>query len=148
MKIIFLDFDGVICVDWNEWVDEFGHGFHKDYVKNLGEIIEKTGAKIVVSSTWRVSGLSEMQKMWEMRDLPGQVIDITPSLYTARGEEIAEYLRENPCDSYVIIDDSTDFLDEQKPFFVRTSVNQHVGAFNGLGLTKECAQMAIKILTG
>ncbi len=146
MKVIFLDIDGVICVNWMEYVDEFGHGFNVDYVNNLKSIIEKTGAEIVISSTWRKSGLSEMQRMWEMRDLPGKVIDITPILWTKRGEEIAEYLRENPTDSYVIIDDDNDFLDEQIPFFVRTSVNQHSGAFNGLGLTTECANRAVAIL--
>lgn len=146
MKIIFLDIDGVICVNWMEFVDEFGHGFHKDYVDNLAEIINSTGAKIVMSSTWRKAGLNEMKRMWEMRDLPGELIDVTPVLWTKRGEEIEEYLRENPCDKYVILDDDTDFLPEQKPFFIRTSVNQHTGAFNGLGLTKECAEKAIQIL--
>jgi hypothetical protein len=146
MKIIFLDIDGVICVNWIDQIDEFGHGFNNDYVKNLQTIIEKTDAKIVISSTWRKSGLPEMQRMWEMRNLPGKVIDITPVLWTKRGEEIAEYLRENPCDSYAIIDDDNDFLDEQKPFFVRTSVNEHDGSFNGLGLTKKCAEKAIQIL--
>jgi len=146
MKIIFLDIDGVICVDWNEYVDEFGHGFHKDYVKNLETIIQKTGAKIVISSTWRKSGLSEMKRMWKERRLPGEVIDITPVLWTKRGEEIEEYLRENPCDKYVILDDDNDFLDEQRPFFVRTAINKHTGAFNGLGLTEECAQRAVEIL--
>lgn len=145
-KIIFLDIDGVICVNWMDFVDEFGHGFNKDYVNNLQKIIDKTGAKIVLSSTWRKAGLSNMQRMWEMRDLPGELIDVTPVFNTSRGEEIAEYLRENPCDKYVIIDDDSDFLPEQKPFFVRTSVNKHTGAFNGLGLTQECAEQVINIL--
>lgn len=145
-KIIFLDIDGVICVDWREYVDEFGHGFHPEYVKNLAHIIEQTGAKIVISSTWRKAGLSEMQRMWEMRDLPGKVIDVTPVNWTIRGEEIFEYLQGNPCDNYVIIDDDTDFLPEQWPFFVRTSANQHSDTFNGLGLTKICADRCIEIL--
>ncbi len=145
-KIIFLDIDGVICVNWTEYVDQYGHGFDAAYVDNLAEIIKQTGAKIVISSTWRKSGLSEMKAMWLHRKLPGEVIDVTPVLWVKRGEEIAEYLRENPCDKYVIIDDDTDFLPEQKPFFVRTSINQHTGAFKGTGLTKECADMAIEIL--
>lgn len=146
MKIIFLDIDGVICVNWKEDADEFGHGFHEAYVKNLSDIIEKTGAKIVISSTWRMSGLSEMQRMWEMRDLPGKVIDVTPVMNTIRGEEIAEWLRGNQCDNYVIIDDGNDFLSEQKPFFVRTAFNGPDKKGLVLGLTVTCTEKAIEIL--
>lgn len=147
MKVIFLDFDGVICVGWNTDGDEYGQAFRKDYVENLREVVEKTGAKIVVSSSWRTMGLNRLKTMWELRDMPGEVIDRTPSLWTQRGEEIAEYLRENPCDKYVIIDDDSDFLPEQKPFCVKTSCNKHEDAFRGLGLTKECTKRAIEILT-
>jgi hypothetical protein len=146
MKIIFLDIDGVLCVDWNLDVDEFGHPFRKEYVTNLNQIIQATGAKIVISSSWRKSGLSEMKRMWKDRNLPGEVIDITPSLWTIRGEEIEEYLRENPCDTYVIIDDETDFLPEQMKCFIRTSKNNHFEAHRGLGLTQRCAKQAIRVL--
>lgn len=146
MKIIFLDIDGVICVDWIEFVDEFGYGFHEEYIKNLEMIIQKTGAKIVISSTWRMSGLAEMKRMWKARLLPGEVIDVTPVLRTKRGQEIEEFLRKNPCDSYVIIDDDNDFLPEQMPFFVRTTINQQTGVYDGLGLTEECANRAVSIL--
>ena len=48
MKIIFLDIDGVLNV-YCESRDKWGCTFHQHLVDNLGYIIEKTGAKIVIS---------------------------------------------------------------------------------------------------
>lgn len=147
MKIIFLDIDGVLNVIGTGH-DEFGQTFHKHFEDNLREIIDATGAKIVISSTWRMSGLKVMQTMWEMRDLPGEVIDITPCLRVGRGEEIAEWLRENPVSSYCILDDDSDMLPEQMGNFVKCSNNQdHEDCVDiGYGLTKKCAEKAIAIL--
>ena len=64
MKVIFLDIDGVLNVI-SQGHDEYGSLFHKHFEDNLRYIIEQTGAKIVISSTWRMSGLSEMQRMWK-----------------------------------------------------------------------------------
>lgn len=78
MKVIFLDIDGVLNVHYKGRQDEYGQAFHPNFVENLREVIDKTGAKIVISSTWRMSGLQVMQEMWKHRNLPGEVIDITP----------------------------------------------------------------------
>jgi hypothetical protein len=144
MKVIFLDIDGVLNTEVfqrayfgilkrlevsrpeaktlakAEIRDEFGITFDPMATDMLGWVIESTGARIVISSTWRMSGLRTMQTMWEMRSLPGEVIDITPRLNTPRGEEIAEWLRGNQVDSYVIIDDDSDMLPEQLENFVKT----------------------------
>lgn len=77
MKIIFLDFDGVMALMHKDR-DEFGSLFHTEFINNLKKIVDNTGAKIVVSSTWRSSGLSEMKKMWLSRKMPSEIIDITP----------------------------------------------------------------------
>jgi hypothetical protein len=162
MKVIFLDIDGVLntgaySVHFFELAklidktkkeakafrqeilrDEFGNKFDPLAVDALKMIIEDTGAKIVISSTWRKSGLTFCEKMWEFRDLPGEVIGITPVLNTARGEEIAEWLKENETESFVIIDDDRDMLPEQINSFVKTS-----GTY---GLTLKDAQKAIEIL--
>ncbi len=138
MKVIFLDIDGVLNTEvftratyaiakrvnksiYDIIMDEYGHYFDPMAVDMLGHIIKETGAKIVVSSTWRASGLNVMQTMWEIRDLPGEVIDITCFMNTERGEEIAEWLRANQVDSYVIIDDDSDMLPEQFTNFVQTN---------------------------
>lgn len=149
-KIIFLDIDGVLNVIPEEH-DEFGGCFHKHFEDNLRWIIEQTGAKIVISSTWRFSGLSVMQEMWKHRALAGEVIDITPHIgICKRGYEIQEWIENNKdkIQSYCIIDDDTDMLPHQMKFFVKTSGNKnHPDCIDiGYGLTKKCAKKVVKIL--
>jgi hypothetical protein len=83
MKVIFLDIDGVVCLPTRDH-DEYGSLFHQPFVDNLRWIVEETGAKIVISSTWRLSGLKVMKEMWEKRGLPGEVIDVTPRITLAQ----------------------------------------------------------------
>lgn len=158
VKIIFLDIDGVLNVGNNER-DEFGHLFRTDLVENLEHIIKETDAKIVISSTWRMDGIETMQRMWEMRDLPGKVIGVTTTCaqlitddqpyldMVERGHEIQEYIDSNKIKQYVILDDCNDMLDTQQKNFVKCSGNKHHGdSFCGLGLTKMCAAKAVAIL--
>jgi hypothetical protein len=163
-KIIFLDIDGVLNVYGSPYCgtrDEFGDCFHKHFVDNLKFVIDNTGAEIVISSTWRMSGLSVMQQMWEMRDLPGKVIDITPDCVqlvdegisefydkVERGNEIQYWLDRNHCDAYVIFDDDNDMLSIQRENFVRTANNKdHPDCVDvGYGLTRICAERAVAIL--
>ena len=77
MKIIFLDIDGVLAVNYRRLEDGFGSGFHPEFVENLKRIIDATGAYLCISSTWRSSGLEKLLQMWEARQLPGFIIDIT-----------------------------------------------------------------------
>ncbi len=152
MKVVFLDIDGVLnprqhmndlYVGWKKGVavsrDEFGHLFCPSCVEYFENLLFQTGAKIVISSTWRRSGLQVMKDLWKVRGLEGEVVDITPSLNTPRGEEIAEWLRLNDVDKYVIIDDNSDMLPEQMSHFVKCE--------NKWGFTKECLEKALKILT-
>lgn len=150
MKVIFLDIDGVLNVRTIEY-DEYGALFHPHFIDNLRTIIDKTNAKIVISSSWRFEGLERMQAMWKDRNLPGEVIDITPYLgnHTIRGYEIEEWLYKHTPENYVIIDDDSDMLQSQKNNFVCTFKNMNHSDYIdlGYGLTKECAEKAIKILT-
>lgn len=90
MKVIFLDIDGVLNV-YPQGRDEFGSLFHKHFEDNLRLVIEKTNAKIVISSTWRYSGLKVMKDMWKQRNLPGEVIDITPDCAQIVDNGIVEF---------------------------------------------------------
>jgi len=159
-KILFLDIDGVLNVNGQDR-DEFGQTFHKHFEENLRWIIEETGAKIVISSTWRMSGLKVMQKMWEKRRLAGKVIDITPTeadvvergtceFYdqVSRGHEIQQWIDDNKVKCYAILDDDNDILPSQKNNFVRTANNQdHPDCIDiGSGLTRICAELVVEIL--
>lgn len=159
MKVIFLDIDGVLNVMHREH-DEFGAIFHQHFVDNLARVIKETDAKIIISSSWRHGGLQRMIDMWKFRNLPGEVIGITPDLWgeiegedfyekLQRGHEIQAVLDRMPdITSYVIFDDDDDMLPSQKGNFVQCSLNiNHEDCIDiGYGLTKICADKAIRIL--
>ncbi len=155
-KVIFLDIDGVLNVITKDF-DEYGAIFQEPFVSNLKTLIDQTGAQIVISSTWRHSGLKAMKEMWQKRGLAGEVIDITPDLAeiqdnglwlgVVRGDEVKAWIDKNPVDRYVIIDDDKDFHETQMPFFVKTSGNySHSGNVEGYGLTTQCTIKAVSIL--
>ena len=152
MKIVFLDFDGVMDTAYYDHIlskeglsgsDEFGIIFDPNCVRNLKEIIAKTGADIVVTSSWRhFMTYKDFLDMWEYRDLPGFVTDVTPIVAARkRGDEIDAWLSEccTEC-QYVIIDDldGSNFNEHQ---ISRLLV---VNPFNGID--EETAQRAITIL--
>lgn len=118
MKIIFLDFDGVMDTAYYDHIlsknglpeyDKYGTVFDPSCIKNLKYIIDNTGADIVVSSTWKdFMSYKEILDMWEFRNLPGFVTDTTPipPHRRNRGDEIDAWLDEcNVECQYVIIDD-------------------------------------------
>lgn len=156
MKVIFLDIDGVLNIIPEEW-DEYGAIFHKHFESNLRKIIDNTNAKIVISSTWRFSGIKVMKEMWKARKLSGDIIGVTPYLLNKddkltsikRGYEIQDYLDNNPdIENYVIIDDDSDMLPSQIKNFVKTSENiDHPDCIDiGYGLTNICTEKVINIL--
>ena len=70
-KYTFLDFDGVINTPKGKSA--------KKVVANLRRLLERTDAKVVISSTWRLQGMEYIQQLWQEHQLPGEVIGLTPS---------------------------------------------------------------------
>lgn len=158
-KILFLDIDGVLNPKWwnrKKPIDRYGCGFEPRTIANLSKIVTETNAGIVISSSWKCMGLKELQNMWIDRDLPGQVIDITPdylsdelllktefdnidALYN-RGSEIKGWLMLHGDDvsHYAIIDDMDDILPEQQNHFVQADPD--------VGITKFDADCIIRLL--
>lgn len=162
-KVIFLDIDGVLNTkDWHSRMtkdtphDEFGFTFEPIAVSNLAHIIDDTGAVIVISSSWKFHGVTKLRKMWEIRNLPGTILDITPNtvsdemllnadlneieLGACRGNEIKEWLSKHKSEvsNYVIIDDYDNLLPEQEGHVVQTD--------SLIGITEKDAEKAITIL--
>ena len=149
-KILFLDFDGVLNTEHYQgllqyqgkpWQDEYGAFFDPKAVKQLKRIIDATDADIVVESSWKYLGLDAMKELWKVRNLPGTIIDITPSLLGKnKGVEIASWLSKYAKQDirYVIIDDEYVILDSQLPHFILTNPYE--------GITEEQANRAISML--
>lgn len=158
MKVIFLDIDGVLNCEnayrsgeckYVEWINHRGDKDHHQAFCSwskewLNKLIDDTDAKIVISSTWRHSGIEFMRKVWEIEEMSGEIIGITPSFrgdvngYTIpRGCEIDKWLDDagfyhinwskeeqekqiKKCgiENYIIIDDDSDMLYGQRNHFI------------------------------
>jgi hypothetical protein len=148
MKIIFLDFDGVLL---NRESFRHASGMKAkaapSCVKALNRIIEQTGADIVVSSTWRIGNtVKKLAKILKGFGVRGRVVGKTPNLdrvkgrvYTAvdRGEEIKKFIGRCKVECVILDDDSWE-MNGLQDRFVKTKFND--------GLTEALADKAIKIL--
>ena len=148
MKVLFLDFDGVL--NSHKWIGANQQLFssqqlfmHKhvdvEAVARVEKICQATGAKIVVSSTWRrFNTLDQLQAILKDHGFTGEVIGATPILSSQRGKEIEHWLREHgPIESFVIVDDDSDMVHLMDKL-VQTTFDK--------GLQDEHVEMAIKIL--
>lgn len=165
MKIIFLDIDGVFNSSEYDRSERYlletagmsdaqimliAHHTHLDpeAIKVFNELVEKSGAEVVLSSTWRARySVDEMNEMLKERGATFKISAATPVLFgklsgrIPRGKEIAHYLKmlEKQPESFVILDDHNDML-HLKPNLVQTNVKY--------GITKQDVEEALKILNG
>ena len=164
-KVLFLDIDGVLnterhyeycCKNRIASDERFGYPFDPEAVDNLKKIIDETGAEIVISSSWKFWGLSTMIDLWKGRNLPGEIIGITPQamsdemllnadliemeMLPLKGSEIKGWLSEHrrSVAQYAILDDVNDMLPEQQNHLVQ--INPVVG------ITEQDAEEVIAIL--
>jgi hypothetical protein len=125
--------------NWLQWGVELPARKH---IKALNEILNKTGAEIVISSMWR-DDFSDIGWNYFFRALgiKGYVRGKTPRIQSAgRGNEIAVYL-EGRKENYVILDDDYDYDYDH--------IKQHWLVIpNDTGLGKEHIQPAIDIING
>lgn len=109
MKIIFLDNDGVICLSNNwggrtkKWANYRSENpdsskdkkdapvfvrfddFDKKAIKILNEILEETGAEIVVSSDWKLHAtLEELGEYYESQGIIKKPIALTPNIQNCK----------------------------------------------------------------
>ena len=120
MKIIFLDFDGVL--NSASYLLANPGGMDKldpTAIERLNVIIDRTCAKVVISSTWRLLyPLQDLRARLKAAGFRGEILDCTPQLSAdaARGqgflftrcEEIQTWLKAHPdpIESFVILDDA------------------------------------------
>ena len=158
-KIIFLDID---CVLNSQDTFRDNHEYSKFFVKYMGDnvndiitykmldidldkvfmvrdICNLTGAKVVISSSWR-------QSRWyllieeKLTSLGIPIVGVTPYIDGNRGDEIRKYLEDNQVVDFVILDDEIfpDF-NELENYLVKTS-------FYDNGLDYEISREVVRLL--
>lgn len=153
MKVIFLDIDGVLnSMDWFE-KNKGIKGYKKinpKKVELLKEIVDKTNAEIVLSSTWRnipehhlFSYLVDMLKSKGM-----EIKSFTPKLGQNRPKEIKAWLEKNKTEeieSFISLDD--DFSEEDyKEYGISDCLVKTLFYEKDGGLRQEHVEKAIEIL--
>lgn len=168
MKIIFLDIDGVLNAeeDYYKYVDgekvrkRQTHcngllGIPMKRIRILSRLVERTGAKIILTSSWKRS----VEAYWKNGESShgkylvdrfkkcGLTVDGTTYHYERswvdRGEGIIEYLADHPdVTDWVVLDDEyfSDYAD------ARISDHLILTSFERGGLTEKKSRMAEKIL--
>ena len=157
-KIIFLDIDGVL-----NSMDYFGQtkdckGYteiNPEKVKLLKEVVDRTGAQIVLSSTWRDLGKRKNEPEHPMytyltdtlKEYGVEIVDHTPYIGQDRPKEIRAWL-DNQQDKDIQFVSLDDDFQEQKydevgigDCLVRTSFYEKYG-----GLRQEHVEKAVRIL--
>lgn len=140
MKIIFLDIDGVLNYENSKSKIE------DEKVELLKEIVDRTGAEIVLSSDWRY-WLGEPDEdikllLSVLEKYGSKLLSSTPlTTHCYRGAEIHQWLEEwkgETVESFVILDDNIDM----KPYMdrlVQTDFKR--------GLCRKDVDMAVRILS-
>lgn len=119
MKVLFLDFDGVLNSEASfRWEKRkktihIANTLSPIACSNLQHILEQDrDVKIVISSTWRkIHTMVELQNILNSYGVEAaRIIGKTPLTFSGdRGREIRQWLEDNPnVTKYVIIDDDTD----------------------------------------
>lgn len=156
MKVIFLDIDGVL----NSWASCYKITTEK--LQLLNNLIEQTGAKIVISSSWRIGSKDVKEfldknfskrtfRLDNFKDATNRecienifyndnIIGLTDTFGPNRGDEIQRWLDSHGnIETYVILDDDSNMLDSQLENFVQTDTYY--------GITDREIHLATLILT-
>ena len=167
-KYIFLEIDGVLNSEHTlnescENMDQKMASIISDQlVKNLSYLVEKTDAKIILSSSWRVyfnnniknpNNIFAMALLASLNKYNLKLHDMTPypkgPHSSERGLEIKTYVEQNNITDYVVIDDEqfSDFkthLDMSR--FIQTNFGDETTTIENEGLNIKVAEKAIEIL--
>lgn len=143
MKVLFLDIDGVCnsAAYAKRIYEQQGYGglmgIDPSLARKVRRIVQETGCKVVLSSTWRLWESSRAEVRRDVCDFIDCTIDLQRGSkrgIVERGHEVAEWLQRHPSvKQYAILDDDSDFLPGQWLF--KTTFAE--------GLTDEIAQAVI-----
>ena len=112
MKVIFFDVDGVLNSE--EYLNSviginvtgIAREVDMEKVKLLKQAVNKTGAKVVMTSSIRLSPIGRDLK--EVLQREGMLVGVTPFINEERGKEIKAWIKMNGgVEDFVILDDET-----------------------------------------
>ena len=147
MRVLFLDFDGVIVTPRAGILDQFGWAFDPVCIAHLNRVCEWWDCQVVISSSWRRGGdcLAELVDagftgtIWpvdwhtplhmnwaeamEVRDRHRVALEGEhANSHVYRGDEVQDWLDRHPeVTEYLILDDESDFWPQHMNRLVRTS---------------------------
>jgi hypothetical protein len=136
MKIIFLDIDGVLNCEKTPNPRKFPYIVDRKLLARLKKLLDRTGAKVVLSSSWRCDPVGRFAaKYWGV-----PFIDVCPDKpKSPRRNEMLAWLSGHPkVRRYAVIDDEDDELDDL-PLFQPSAKT---------GITMEIVKAAEKYLNG
>lgn len=146
MKAIFLDIDGILNSEvwWHDVMSKYGIDivdlYNQEAMMLLKQLVNLTDARIVLSSSWRISEYSRERVMDNFVPYDLSLYSITGQEEGTRGHQIMEWLQRHPeVTEYVAFDDDHD-LTELGPHFI------HVDGY--YGLKREHFDKALAILLG
>ena len=148
IKVLFLDIDGVLClheygvVNWDDNIDDYV--FDDGCCRRLKEILDATGCKLALSSSWRLQKNDCLKILRLLRPFgitSADFIGGTPSL-KHRGDEVMTFVERHPeIGTFVAVDDE-DFSGARFPAdrFVWTKLER--------GITEPAKTLIIQKLNG
>lgn len=131
-KVCFLDIDGVCnSIIWDRYKSECSYidpDLDPKAIDLVNKLCSEFNLAIVISSSWKLD--SYCIPRLERAGLEN-IIDTTPDLLWqkgidySRGEEINAWLKDHSVEDYIILDDCTDFTEEQLNHFIH--INPYYG---------------------
>jgi hypothetical protein len=110
MRVVFLDIDGVLNCDSTPNPRNFPYIIDPKLLARLKKMLDRTGAKVVLSSAWRLDPVS----LLAAKHFGVPFIDVSPDMpKRPRRDEVLTWLSKHPkVRRYAIIDDEDDELDD------------------------------------
>ncbi|HEU0082413.1 MAG TPA: HAD domain-containing protein [Bradyrhizobium sp.] len=136
MKVIFLDIDGVLNCSKTPNPRGFPYIVDRKLLARFKKLLDRTGAKVVLSSTWRCDPVG----LFAAKHYGVPFMDVCPDRpKNSRRGELLAWLKAHPTVTrYIVLDDEDDDLDDF-PLFQPSATT---------GLTMEIVRAAEKYLNG
>ena len=147
MNIIFLDIDGVL--NSIEYVTETYNALKRTLkreemfdpvcMKNLKQIVDKTDAKIVITSSWKIGDMELLHEVFSKYGI--NIFDKTKHYGDRRGKEIRDWMAEHQeAKKFIIIDD-----DYFKDYPGLDDHIVHTSIYSGRGLNEKHVEQALRL---